>query len=343
MNPLVSIIIPTYNRKNQLIKAVRSCFQQELQNIEIIISDDGSNDNTFQHLQEHYHEHLIQSDEIEAKEKKHPYIRYYYNENRGASAARDFALQKCNGMYVKFMDSDDELIENTLHKEVDILQNNTANVALTGYIKRIYKNGAEIVPLRKKIPAPILNEPIDDMLEGQSLWVSNALYERGKIKDFMWDIGIPVLADWLWAWTVCLSGARYISLDIYSAYYNIHDGEAITNSVDWHYRASLSREKILKYVEANLKTRGELNQRRAEALAQYYYRNRIPYAEHEPRRWKQLWQYCKCLAPGFKPVEDNRLALPFVRALGPVYGILVFARVRKLIKRLGLSRPAFLR
>lgn len=94
--PLVSIVIPTYNRASIIGEAVQSCREQTHQNCEIIIVDDGSTDDTFAVLS--------------ALERgSGGTVRVIGQSNAGASAARNAGLKAARGDYVQFLDSDDVL------------------------------------------------------------------------------------------------------------------------------------------------------------------------------------------------------------------------------------------
>ena len=86
----VSVVIPTFNRSELLVNAVESALQQTYQNREIIVVDDGSTDDTAERLA--------------------PYmdrIRYFYQENRGASAAQNKGIEVARGEWVSILASDD--------------------------------------------------------------------------------------------------------------------------------------------------------------------------------------------------------------------------------------------
>ncbi|MDQ6977908.1 MAG: glycosyltransferase family A protein, partial [Ghiorsea sp.] len=87
---LVSIIIPTYNYAEYVHKAVESALNQTYQNIEIIVVDDGSTDNTAAVMQA-YAEQVI----------------YIQQENQGAAAARNRGLLEAKGDFICFLDADD--------------------------------------------------------------------------------------------------------------------------------------------------------------------------------------------------------------------------------------------
>jgi len=104
--PKVSVIIPTYNRAKYLPKAIDSVLNQTYQDFEIIIVDDGSIDNT--------------KDILAKYDGK---IRYFYQENKGPSAARNLGIKKACGEYVAFLDADDIWFPDKLDKQLGIFNN----------------------------------------------------------------------------------------------------------------------------------------------------------------------------------------------------------------------------
>ena len=99
----VSIIIPAYNAEKTIKKCLNSVCNQTYKDIEIIIVNDGSTDNT----------------ELEVKSINSDKINYYKKENGGVSSARNLGLDKATGDYVLFIDSDDwindEYVENLVN------------------------------------------------------------------------------------------------------------------------------------------------------------------------------------------------------------------------------------
>jgi len=104
--PLVSVIIPTFNRADMILRAVSSVLQQTYECFEVIIVDDGSNDST---------------DSIfgNFNDSRVSYIRH--NINRGGSAARNTGIELSQGEYIAFLDSDDEWLPEKLEKQVKLL------------------------------------------------------------------------------------------------------------------------------------------------------------------------------------------------------------------------------
>lgn len=105
-NALISIIIPSYNVENYISKGLESCINQTYKNIEIIVVDDGSIDNTCKVVEEYI--------------KKDKRISLHKKENSGVSATRNLGINKANGDYCLFLDSDDWLNDDA----IEILVNN---------------------------------------------------------------------------------------------------------------------------------------------------------------------------------------------------------------------------
>lgn len=105
---LVSVIIPTYNRANLLPRAIQSVLQQSYDDIELIVVDDGSDDNTNSVMKDY------QDDCIE-------YIRL--PKNMGGSHARNKGIRQATGDYMAFLDDDDEWHSTKIEKQLSHLQN----------------------------------------------------------------------------------------------------------------------------------------------------------------------------------------------------------------------------
>ncbi|MEW6170798.1 MAG: glycosyltransferase [Candidatus Omnitrophota bacterium] len=103
-NPKVSVIIPTYNRANYIVETIDSVLAQTYEDFEIIVIDDGSTDNT--------------EDTINKYNGK---IRYFYQENKGTAAARNFGISKARGEYIAFLDDDDLWLSEKLERQTAIL------------------------------------------------------------------------------------------------------------------------------------------------------------------------------------------------------------------------------
>lgn len=110
----ISVILPTYNRANYIKDAIESVLNQTYRNIELLIIDDGSTDNT-QAVIEHY-----------LKDNR---IRYIKQKNSGAAAARNKGLELSKGKYVAFLDSDDIWEKDKLEIQIEVM-NTLPDVAI---------------------------------------------------------------------------------------------------------------------------------------------------------------------------------------------------------------------
>ena len=107
--PLISIVVPTYNRADLIAETLKSLQAQDYSNYEILVIDDGSTDNT---------EEVVKS---VAGERTH----YIKKNNAERAAARNFGAQRAKGEYINFFDSDDLALPNHLAEATDfILKNN---------------------------------------------------------------------------------------------------------------------------------------------------------------------------------------------------------------------------
>jgi glycosyltransferase involved in cell wall biosynthesis len=103
--PLVSAIIPTYNRSGAVCSAIDSVLQQTYSRTEIVVVDDGSTDGT-----------------QDALKRFGNRIKLVTQENAGPGAARNHGVRICNGEVVAFLDSDDIWLPNKLERQVGLLQ-----------------------------------------------------------------------------------------------------------------------------------------------------------------------------------------------------------------------------
>ncbi len=346
----VSIIIPTYNRADLVCRAVRSCFNQEGCTIEVIVVDDGSTDNTKNILSDMF-EIVDRKNVLTSSEENSPddefkvktnhgltKVNYYYQKNRGACSARNLGIEVSVGLYVKFLDSDDELILGALSEEFAFARKTDADVVVTGCQERTFDENLNSFTVTRHVSAPDIERGIDDMLLGRAPLTSAAFYKKSSIAGMRWDIECQKAQEWLWAWTVCLGGLRFVSLEIESSIYNHYSGQRITSTGDPFLRSTESRQRILLTVENKLRELGQLSIDRRRALVQYYYKDSKVLCEIDPSRWRKLWAHCEDLAPGFKPIEQSSMVRPFVHFLGVCWGIWMYVKLRKVVRLLGFRR-----
>lgn len=105
--PVISVIIPFYNRLEWLADAVKSVLNQSFENFEIILIDDGSTENITKYI-----------------DISNPKIRYFKQKNKGSAAARNRGIKMARGKYIAFLDSDDIFLPNKLKYQLVIMEHN---------------------------------------------------------------------------------------------------------------------------------------------------------------------------------------------------------------------------
>ncbi len=116
--PLISVIVPVYNIKELLSKCVESIVNQTYGNLEIILVDDGSTDGT---------DRLC--DALAEKDNR---IQVFHKENGGSSSARNMGIDKANGDYLGFVDSDDFIEPDMYEKLLAVLTEKRCKMAQIG-------------------------------------------------------------------------------------------------------------------------------------------------------------------------------------------------------------------
>lgn len=126
--PLVSIIIPTFNKSQLAIETFRSIVNQSYKNWECIVVDDGSTTEDFAVL-----ESFVKSD------KRFSLFKRPSNAKKGANACRNYGLSLSKGDYIQFFDSDDVMLENCLEGRVRAIEASTLDLVV--FSMGIYDNG----------------------------------------------------------------------------------------------------------------------------------------------------------------------------------------------------------
>lgn len=118
---LVSVVIPYYNNKLEIQRAINSVLKQTHKLIEIIIVDDGSNER------------------LEQSEIKNKSIKLYrFEKNKGVSAARNYGIEKAKGDYIAFLDADDEFMPQKIENQLIYMLKTNTKFSYTSYMRCNY-------------------------------------------------------------------------------------------------------------------------------------------------------------------------------------------------------------
>lgn len=175
MNKLVSIIVPVYNVENYVEECIKSIVNQFYKNLEIIIIDDGSTDNS--------------AKIIKKWEKIDSRIKYIYQQNKGLSGARNTGIVHAKGVYVQFVDSDDVISPEMTNILVKNLETTNADISVCDYEsfndKYLFDNNENIVYEYDSHEAMIMI--LKDIKLKQVAW--NKLYLLDEIKNNLFPEG----------------------------------------------------------------------------------------------------------------------------------------------------------
>jgi len=145
LSPKVTAVVAAYNAEHFIEETLKSVLAQSLNNIEVIVIDDGSTDSTCAIL----------------RRFSDPRLRVFHQKNSGVSAARNAGLVAANAPYVFFLDADDVLLPDALSRMVEVLDAMPQRVACFAHHVRIAEDGSE---LTSRTDLPWKTFPADDTL-----------------------------------------------------------------------------------------------------------------------------------------------------------------------------------
>lgn len=176
---LVSIIIPSYNREKVIVSSVQSVLNQSVKDIEVIVVDDCSSDNTLSVLREIKDARL----KIVCLEK-----------NSGACVARNVGIKAANGKYIAFQDSDDVWHPDKLEKQLMALNSYQADVCFCAFNKFTESNGNVMI-------YPTFSEgiiPYHVLASYSQASTQTIIAKREIFDEILFDPKLPRLQDFDW-------------------------------------------------------------------------------------------------------------------------------------------------
>ncbi len=234
--PLISVVVPVYNVEGYLSATVDSLLAQSYENIEILLVDDGSTDNS-----------PAVCDEYASRDSR---VRVIHKQNGGVSSARNAALDIARGEYIAFCDSDDTVEPDIYERLYKSLVENEADISVCGFSfiypdKKISSDRGNIINLD-------CEQALSGMLIGRHfeghLW--NKLFLRSLIGDIRMDTDIHVYEDLLFVFSVMMRAGRvcYDSTPCYN-YYMRESSVCHTPLTEKQISAHCACEKIRALVE----------------------------------------------------------------------------------------------
>ena len=240
-HPLVSIIITTYNRPDDLKRAIQSVLNQTYKNFELIIVNDAGTDV----------EHLVK----EFNDNKIKYI--VHKKNKGLAAARNTGLKAAKGKYIAFLDDDDLFYKNHLEIAVQQLKQNEKVVYSDAVRATIKKENEKYIVVNKTVPYSI-DYDRNKLLVGNIAPVNCFVFEKSLVdKAGLFDESLPVLEDWdFWLNLSFLTSFKHIKKETVQVNW-YDDGSTMTSSKGEAF--SKTRDKIYKKYESEIEKIPDVN------------------------------------------------------------------------------------
>lgn len=176
---LVSVIIPVYNAEKYLKKCIYSVINQTYKQIEIIVVDDGSTDNS-----------KVILEKIIAKNNN---VKYFYKTNGGQGSARNLGMSKAKGKYLMFVDADDWIDKEMIEELIAGTGNGKYNLVMCG-IKYVFSNSIkEIKPtegnsVESYLTDYLLSSPCNKLYERKLINNVEFIKEKIKYEDLLFNL-----------------------------------------------------------------------------------------------------------------------------------------------------------
>lgn len=239
MNPLISIIIPVYNTEKYIDRCIASILNNTYKNLEIILVDDGSTDNSGK-ICDNY-------------AKKYKNIKAFHQENQGQGKARNYALDHIHGEFVSFIDSDDfvhELFYETLLQAINV---HNADIAVCNFTRDLTEN--DFLSLLPNIDTFDKIDKksffLDLYNDGWTINIApwNKLYKKAVLQDMRFPEGVPY-EDAFLIYKICYNADKIVYSDLPLYYWYVNENSTtgkMDNPQKLIYREKALREHSLFY------------------------------------------------------------------------------------------------
>lgn len=224
MEPIhFSIIIPTYNRAHRIVETIQSVLNQNYEDFELIIVDDGSTDNTQE----------IVNSFTDAR------IRYFKKKNEDRAIARNYGIEKANGEYITFLDSDDRLYPHYFEEALNIIeQSNDPEWLHLAY--EIKDEKGQVIRRENKRKGEINKS----LITGNHLSCIGVFVKKDILKKHPFNTDQDIIGSedyMLWMELACLYPLRYSNR--ISAFMIQHSGRSVVN---------FKKDQLIKRIKKNI-------------------------------------------------------------------------------------------
>ena len=219
--PLVSVVIPCYNHEKFVQDSIQSVIDQTYENIELIIIDDGSKDNSVVKIEEM----------IDLCEKRFTRFDFRSRPNKGLSSTLNEALEWCEGKYFSPIASDDQMLNYKTSIQVKYLETNNESVAVFGGVQLIDENNRKLEKLLSKARSYSFEDIImhrHDILAPTQMIRKEAIEKVGGYNSKLF------IEDW-YMWLILSRQANLFNMNEVLTLYRKHDGNSSKDFSQMHF------------------------------------------------------------------------------------------------------------
>ncbi len=219
-HPLVTVIIPTFNRGFVVFKSIDSVLNQTYKNIQCIVVDDGSSDDT--------------------KDKIRPYldkIEYYYQENQGQGSARNLGLKYAKGEFIATLDSDDEWMPDFISSHLEQMQTHNLTITFSNYevYNAQFGRMSQIERMKPYLDPSNLDQwhiingsVFRDLVVPGVIIPSSGVLKRRSALTYGWDTQVKIADDWMLQLEIAMMESIKVGFSFKTNWIKGHFGDNIS-------------------------------------------------------------------------------------------------------------------
>lgn len=232
---LVSVVIPCYNAENHIERCLDSVFSQTYSNLEVIVVDNNSTDNTLSVLNEY--------------QEKTNYDFTILSENKqGAPAARNLGLKHAKGDYIQFLDADDALAPEKIKKQGNkiILSGDRPNFVVGNFIKK--HSGGKSITIKSEI-----SDPFCALLKSKLGNTCSNLWEKASLlKINGWNENLRSSQEADLMFRLLQNGAKVLHTEEFDTIIHVTKGSISNTNIEDNWKRYIDlRSEILDYLKTN--------------------------------------------------------------------------------------------